>query len=166
MQVGHTERLWIRTWEAADRDEFCGIAGDPEVMRYIQDGRPWSVARVEKWILRQQRNFEELGYSLFKLVNRGDGSIAGMCGIQPYGEQETEIGWWLRPDAWGRGLATEAAREVLRFGLYERGLAEIVAIADPRNLASIQVMKKLGMTGGGIAVEDGRELVKYRIART
>jgi RimJ/RimL family protein N-acetyltransferase len=89
-----------------------------------------------------------------------------MCGIQPYGETETEIGWWLRRDAWGRGLATEAAREVLRFGLYDRNLPEIVAIADPRNDASIHVMHKLGMIAAGVAVEDGRELVKFRISRT
>lgn len=166
MQVGQTERLWIGTWETHDRDEFHAIAGDAEVMRYIQDGRPWSAARVEKWILRQQRAFAKLGYSLFKLADKTDGSIAGMCGIQPYGETETEIGWWLRRDFWGRGLATEAAREVLRFGLYDRDLSEIVAIADPRNHASIHVMRKLGMIAAGAVVEDGRELVKFRIARS
>jgi [ribosomal protein S5]-alanine N-acetyltransferase len=166
MQVGQTDRLWIGTWETHDLEEFHAIAGDSEVMRYIQDGRPWSAARVEKWILRQQRTFAKLGYSLFKLVDKADASIAGMCGIQPYGETETEIGWWLRRDAWGRGLATEAAREVLRFGLYDRNLPEIVAIADPRNDASIHVMHKLGMIAAGVAVEDGRELVKFRISRT
>ena len=59
--------------------------------------------------------------------------------------RQGEIGWSLHPDAHGRGLGTEGAREMLRLGFDELGLHRIVAECDPRNDASIRVMERLGM---------------------
>jgi RimJ/RimL family protein N-acetyltransferase len=59
--------------------------------------------------------------------------------------RQGEIGWSLHPDAQGRGLATEGARAMLRVGFDELGLHRITAGCDPRNVASLRVMERLGM---------------------
>jgi len=58
---------------------------------------------------------------------------------------EAELGYFLHPDVWGRGCATEAARLLVAFGFDVLGLERITATCDPRNVASGHVLCKLGM---------------------
>jgi RimJ/RimL family protein N-acetyltransferase len=62
------------------------------------------------------------------------------------GSRDVEIGWRLRRDAWGRGLATEGALAAREHAFGELGLARLVALVHPENAASIRVVGKLGMT--------------------
>jgi len=72
--------------------------------------------------------------------------LLGFCGIQPHAVfGGTEIGWWLAPDQWGRGLATEAARSVVRFAWDEARLPRLIAVVHRENAASAAVARKLGM---------------------
>jgi RimJ/RimL family protein N-acetyltransferase len=68
-----------------------------------------------------------------------------MLRLKSLESRQGEIGWSLHPDAQGRGLATEGAREMLRIGFDELGLHRIVAGCDSRNTASLRVMERLGM---------------------
>lgn len=145
-----TERLILRGWEPGDLPAFRELAGDPRVMRFIGSGSPWADVQIRSFLERQRRQLAELGYCMAALVRREDGVLVGMAGLQPLGSTaDVEIGWWLRPDQWGRGLATEAARALVRFGFEEAGLARIVAIALPENAASLAVMERLGMRRSG-----------------
>ena len=74
-----------------------------------------------------------------------------------------EIGWWLAKAYWGRGLATEAARAVLRFGFESVGLTRIVAIAQPANRPSVHIMEKLGMSFERGLIRSGVHVVLYSI---
>jgi RimJ/RimL family protein N-acetyltransferase len=147
--------------------EFRAIAADPDVTRYIGDGTPWPEERSRLFVERQIVLFGERAFCLWKLLPRlhrlhrlrNGGGLIGFCGLQPLPETgEIEIGWWLARAWWGRGLATEAARVVLRDGFERAGLERIVAIAQPANTASIGIMRKLGMhfermtESGGIPV--------------
>jgi RimJ/RimL family protein N-acetyltransferase len=60
------------------------------------------------------------------------------------GRGEVEVGWHLHPDAWGRGLATEAARGAIEHG-FKAGIGEIYAVVRPGNVASLAVCNRLGM---------------------
>ncbi|MDJ0519843.1 MAG: GNAT family N-acetyltransferase [Trichodesmium sp. MO_231.B1] len=62
-----------------------------------------------------------------------------------YATPEIELGYLLNPAYWYRGLATEAAKASLKYGFEELKLKEIVAVAQPENIASQRVMEKLGM---------------------
>jgi RimJ/RimL family protein N-acetyltransferase len=75
------------------------------------------------------------------------GELIGHCGIQPLGDTgETEIGWMLVSRHWGKGMATEAARAVLRYAMNDLGFKRIVAITHPENRASSKIMEKIGMS--------------------
>lgn len=147
MTILQTPRLLLATWYSSDIDVFRPIATDPEVMRYIGIGEPWEDERIARFITRQIDNYNRFGYCMWKLMDRQSGKLVGLCGLEPLAETGmVEIGWWLATDCWGKGLATEAAQAVLAFGFHRKRLPEIVAIAHPKNSASLNVMENIGLT--------------------
>src|SRR5262249_29206509 len=56
-----------------------------------------------------------------------------------------EIGWRLASEYWGRGLATEGAREIVRYTFDVLGFEDLVATTVPANMRSRRVMERLGM---------------------
>lgn len=141
-----TERLRLLPWGPEDWLQLRPIAQDHEVMRYISHGQPWEEERVRELVERQRSGYAQRGFCFWRLLDKKSDEMIGFCGLQPLsGTQEIEIGWWLGRSWWGKGLATEAAREAMRDGFTRIGLKRIVAIAQPENRASIHVMEKLGM---------------------
>jgi RimJ/RimL family protein N-acetyltransferase len=74
------------------------------------------------------------------LVYLGLGRIEGHC----------ELGYWLIPDARGRGLGTAAIRLVSRWVLRDTGVYRLVAYVEPHNLASCALLRKCGFTEEGL----------------
>jgi ribosomal-protein-alanine N-acetyltransferase len=89
--------------------------------------------------------------------------LIGDCGLQPLEHRgpEVELGYDLHPSAWGRGLATEAACEVVRQAFGPLGLEHIVAVVKPDHVASQRVLEKAGLrhTGGTREVYDEQMLL-------
>lgn len=80
-------------------------------------------------------------------MEKGSDDLIGFCGIAPVLSMgETEIGWWLRPSHWHRGLAFEAASCVERAAFDVHGVSRLVARAYEANLPSVRLIRKLGMT--------------------
>ena len=78
---------------------------------------------------------------------------------------EIEIGWRLRRDAWGAGLATEAARAVLDHGFITLRLPEVVADIHPENARSIRVAEKIGLILRGRRLHHGEPHLHYAMTR-
>jgi RimJ/RimL family protein N-acetyltransferase len=72
-----------------------------------------------------------------------------------------EIGWRLRPDYWGQGLATEAATAVMEYGFRRWGFPRLISVAQPENKASLRIMEKLGMEFERRFQHEGTEVVCY-----
>jgi [ribosomal protein S5]-alanine N-acetyltransferase len=162
-----TPRLRLLPWQPDDWLQLRPIAQDPEVMRYISNGQPWPDERIREFVARQANGFEARGFCLWKLTDKRTQEMIGFCGLQPLAETpDVEIGWWLARARWGKGLATEAAREVLRDGFERAHLQRIVAIAQPENLASIHIMEKLGMHFEREITHRGFRVVLYAIERS
>jgi ribosomal-protein-alanine N-acetyltransferase len=86
------------------------------------------------------------------VVEIGTGELAGRCGLlrsEIGGRMETEISYLLDRRHWGRGFASEAAAAVLAHGFGALGIGRIVAVIDPRNLASRRVAERIGMAYEG-----------------
>jgi RimJ/RimL family protein N-acetyltransferase len=147
-----TARTFLTPWQPDDWRALHAIAREPEVMRYITDGAPWSENQTQEFVTRQQRHFSERNYCLWKLiVNIGDvqsgETVDGLCGIQPLVEtDEIEIGYWLAQRHWGQGIATEAARAAARDAFERVGLDRLVAVARKENAPSLRIMEKIGVT--------------------
>lgn len=166
MAVLETGRLLLCRWDSADWREFSAISSDPEVMRYINDGCPWSEQRTREFVERQRILFATRGFCRWKLIERSSGEIAGFCGIGSlHGLADFEIGWWLAKRFWGQGLATEAARAALNDGFERACLPRMVALAQIANLPFIRVMERIGMTRERELEFRGRAVVQYAIER-
>jgi len=144
-----TSRLVLRRWRDEDLEPFARINADPRVAAYL----PGTLTREESDALidRVEVHFEEHGFG-FWAVDVVDGpECVGFVGLaHPRFEAHftpcVEVGWRLAPEVWGRGYATEAAREALRFGFEDGDLSEIIAFTVPGNTRSQAVMERLGMT--------------------
>jgi [ribosomal protein S5]-alanine N-acetyltransferase len=164
-----TKRLRLMQWCHADFASFRPIAKDPDVMRYISDGIPWSDEGIREFVGRQMRHAAATRFCLWRIARKPDGKTIGFCGLQPLrleDRREVEIGWWLAKNCWGRGIASEAARAVMRFAFAEANLGRVIAIARPENMASIRIMRKLGMRFEREAAHKGISVVVYSIERT
>jgi RimJ/RimL family protein N-acetyltransferase len=147
-----TARLVLRRPEAPDVEPLMAMDADPEVMRYIGKGAiiPPDRDRALQAVSRWRERWDEQGFGMCSVIVRETGEYAGwvtlavpafLPGILP----AVEIGWRLRRMHWGQGYATEAAAELLRFGLTGAGLDRVVSIRDIGNERSARVMDKLGL---------------------
>jgi RimJ/RimL family protein N-acetyltransferase len=148
-----TPRMTLRPYETRDLAALYDMFGREDVCRYL----PWGPMDLEQarakleQRLRQTRIEKDGDSIVIAAVETATGRHVGefMLKATNTERRQGEIGWSLHPDAHGRGLATEGAREMLRVGFDELGLHRIIAESDPRNAASIRVMERLGMRREG-----------------
>lgn len=160
--VLETDRLILREWLPEDWVRFRPIATDPRVIQYVGTGQVPSDEQIRAYIEAARKLFREKGFCLWPLVHREDRELIGFCGLDLlWGGDEIEIGYWLAPDYWGKGLATEAGQAVMQHGFGSLGLQRIVAVAHPENRASIRVLEKLGMVFEKTVVHEGLAHVYY-----
>ncbi len=145
-----TERLDLRRFTEADVDDLCDLDGDPEVMRFINGGKPASrdVIRNETLprFLRAYERFE--GFGVWAAIERSTGEFLGWFEFYPWkdgGPDEVELGYRLRRSAWGKGYATEGSRALIRKGFTELGVRRVVAETMVVNAASRRMMEKAGL---------------------
>jgi len=144
-----TDRLLLRRWHDADRLPFQRLNADPRVMEFMPGLLP--SAASDDLVDRIETHFEQHGFGPFAAELREDGAFLGYIGLYiPTFHAEfmpaVEIAWRLNADYWGRGLATEGARAVVRYAFAGLGLDSLVSFTVPENLRSRRVMEKLGMT--------------------
>lgn len=142
-----TERVVLRDWREEDLAPFAALNADPVVMAHFpsvltRDQSDALAARIRGLLAEQ-------GWGLWAAET--EGQFAGFVGLArprfdaPFSPC-VEIGWRLARHAQGRGLATEAAREVLRFALERLPGETVVSFIVPQNAASRRVMEKLGLS--------------------
>ena len=142
-----TERLILRRITREDLEALASINADPDVMKYIVDGRPQTLEQTLERVNAVIGHWERYGFGLCAVLDRATNDFVGFCGLQHLDNTpEIEVGYRLAKRFWGRGLATEAARASLEYGFERLGLDRIVAVVHPGNLASQRVVNKLGLT--------------------
>ena len=154
MVVFETPRLIGRRVEAQDLEPMLAVYGDLEAMRFVGDGTALSRDDCERWLAVTAENYAKRGYGMFALVERQTGQVVGFGGLIHFaGRGEPEIKYALLRSAWGRGLATEAARALLEFAR-ARGLPEVIATVHPLHGASQRVLAKAAMERGELRDEE------------
>ena len=144
-----TERLILRGWRDVDREPFARMNCDPAVMEHF----PALLSREESDALvdRAEAHLKQHEFGLWAAELDETGEFIGYIGLViPQFEAAftpcVEIGWRLAREHWGKGLATEGARSLVRHAFDVVSLAELVSFTVPANVRSVRVMKKLGMT--------------------
>jgi len=138
-----TARLTLRPFTLDDAPAVQRLCGAREVaLNTLLIPHPYPAGAAENWISCHREDFETNRIHHFAL---DDGQLVGAMGLVMKDVGIAEIGYWIGVPFWNRGYATEAAREVLRYGFEECGLHRIFAGYFTRNAASGRVMQKAGM---------------------
>jgi ribosomal-protein-alanine N-acetyltransferase len=142
-----TARLEIRDFVPEDRPALHEYASDPRVTQYLWWG-PFSETDTLQFLERTGRDGKARPRENFELavVDRARGRVIGGCEFLSRRSiyQEYEIGYFFRPDAWGRGIATETVRALLEFGFRSIRAHRVYALVDPENTASRQLLARIG----------------------
>lgn len=164
-----TARLRLRPWRPDDRPWYVALRADPEVSRFLGDGRPQPDDAASADFEWASSEWARVDLGPWAVEERSTGKLVGYLGLPLWREgtpeEAVEIGYGYARDAWGKGYATEAAAAAMRWAFEVRGLDSLVALTAPENRASQHVLAKLGfMRDGEVEVEYGRGAF-FRVTR-
>jgi RimJ/RimL family protein N-acetyltransferase len=145
-----TERLLIRDWQPSDVDSAFAIYGSPEIAHWLtpamqQVSDPAVMGAIlQAWTEAQPNMAPPTGR--WAIARRSDGEVLGglLIRLLPPYDSDLELGWQLRPDAWGHGYATEASRALMGWA-FQQGADELFAVARPNNSRAVATASRLGM---------------------
>jgi RimJ/RimL family protein N-acetyltransferase len=161
-----TDRLLLRPFTADDAGFLLDLHARPDVQRWIGTGEVQADPAQAAARAARYAAFDHPVRGIWAITEREAGAILGTLLLKELPastaavpdddpaprvappEGETEIGWHLHPRAWGRGVATEAARRVLAHAA-AGGLTRVLAVTNPANAPSQAVARRIGMHAVG-----------------
>ena len=141
-----TPRLVFRRFTEADAKLILELHSDPLVLQFLHEPLVTTEEEareiIQKIIIPQYK----LNLGRWALHTRDNNKFIGWCGLKYNAStDETDLGYRLSNEAWGKGYATEAAEYTLQYGFDTLQLKKVIAHAHVQNTASINVLEKLGM---------------------
>lgn len=155
-----TARLRLRPLRAEDVDALTEVYAHPLVAQWVG---PHTRADVAQEIALHVDHQASVGWSFWAVEDRASTRLIGDCGLQPLEQHgpEVELGYDFHPHVWGRGLATEAARAVMRHAFGPLQIEHVVAVVKPGNIASQRVLEKAGLQRNGTRQAYGDPMFLY-----
>jgi RimJ/RimL family protein N-acetyltransferase len=147
MTILETPRLILRELVPEDCDGLALVLSDPETMRHYP--APFDRTGVEQWIVRNRSRYASDGHGLWGVVLKSNNQLIGDCGLivqEVDGETLVEIGYHVRRNLWGQGLAPEAARACRDYGFARLPVDRLISLIRPENIPSRRVAEKIGLT--------------------
>ena len=147
-----SERLGFRNWKKSDIDEFAKMNADRDVMEFFH--KTLTKKETIEFINKTSKHYENNGYNYFATEIIDTGEFIGFIGMgyETYDNPfypATNIGWRLKKSAWGKGYATEGAKECINYAFTELNIKKILASCVPNNKNSEKIMQKVGMVKKG-----------------
>ena len=145
-----TERLVLRRFTEADVDDLVELDSDPDVMHFINGGRPTPRREIESDVLPAFLGYYArfAGYGFWAAIEKSTGRFLGWFHFRPADDarpNEVELGYRLHRSAWGKGYATEGSRALIDKGFAELGVERVVAFTMVVHVASRRVLEKSGL---------------------
>lgn len=146
-----TQRLTLRPFTSADADEVVRLAGAREVAATtLLIPHPYQKSDALAWIATHEPEFARSARADFA-ISLHDGTLIGAIGLSISAtHNHADIGYWIGVPYWGHGYATEAGREIIRYGFQDRALNRLTAHHFAGNLASGRVIQKMGLKQEGL----------------
>lgn len=143
-----TQRLILREFTESDWRATLTYQSDPRYLRFYSwtERTEPEVRDFVNVFVTQQKEQPRRKFQL-AVTQKSDGRLLGSGGIRVHQaeERQADLGYELDPRVWGNGFASEAVRELLRFGFQTLGMHRISAECIAEDAASIRVMEKNGM---------------------
>ncbi|HVP98126.1 MAG TPA: GNAT family N-acetyltransferase [Roseiarcus sp.] len=141
-----TARLWLRWPRLSDApaiERFCGLW---EVARYTaRIPHPYPAGSAERFIYAaREGNATGRDLTLAITPKKGKRDVIGSISLESRGGERLALGFALAPEAWDKGLATEAACAMINAGFALTKAVEILATVRVEDAASCAVLRKCG----------------------
>jgi RimJ/RimL family protein N-acetyltransferase len=161
------EFVRLRAMEPSDAESLWRWNHDPQVMRWMRDDYPQSLARVTRW-LSEERGRNEYGDLLLGIEVHGDAQLIGLVRLHA---AEPELGiaeldiYLGEKNSWGKGYATDTVRTICRYGFDKMRLHKITLTVATENEAAWRAYRKVGFVQEGrlrqVFRRDGRWFDQY-----
>ncbi len=145
-----TERFFLRELIEEDVDGFYELDSDPEVHRYLGNSPVSDKQKLLEIIKFVQQQYKENGIGRWAIIDKRSNEFIGWCGLKLVKDTINnqshyyDLGYRLIRKHWGKGIATETAKASIEYGFNVMKLKEIIAAIHCDNVASNNVVKKLG----------------------
>lgn len=146
-----TSSLRLRPLEPSDADALYAIHSDPEVMKY-SGTQPWnSVKQAHELVERSLAGMRAGSQLCFGIIPSSASMVVGTCTLFHLykASRRAEVGFVLGKSSWGRGYMTEALCALLDYGFSTLDMNRVEADTDPRNLAAVKLLERLGFVKEG-----------------
>jgi len=166
MVIFVTKRLRVRHFTSNDDDNYYALQGNPEVMQYIRAPKTREESDLflkEKILSASKREFK--GY--WAVEEKDTHVFVGCFVIIPIPDdvEKTQLGYSFLPEHWGKGYATEVAKEGVNYFYNRTPLNEIYGVVEVPNIASKKVLLKAGFKPHGTKRDGEKELLVFMIKR-
>jgi [ribosomal protein S5]-alanine N-acetyltransferase len=145
-----TKRFFLRELIEEDVDGFHELDSDPEVHRYLGNSPVSDKQKLLEIIKFVQQQYNENGIGRWAIIDKNTNEFIGWCGLKLVKDTINnqshyyDLGYRLIRKHWGKGIATETAKASIEYGFNVMKLKEIIAAIHCDNVASNNVVKKLG----------------------
>jgi ribosomal-protein-alanine N-acetyltransferase len=147
--VLHTERLTLKLVERADQRKVFEGLSHPDIIRYYGVSYETYEATSRQMQFYEDHYKNGTGYLFKLLLNDTFIGVAGVYFINPQ-HRHAEMGYWLFPEYWKNGYATEAMKKIIAFSFEELHLHRLKADVETENPASSNLLKRLGFEKEGV----------------
>jgi [ribosomal protein S5]-alanine N-acetyltransferase len=146
-----TNRFYLREITEQDLAGMFALDADPEVHRYLGNKPVTSMQETEVIIQNVRKQYQDNGIGRWAIIDKNTGVFIGWSGLKleknlRKGVEYYDLGYRLRREYWGQGIASESARLALDYGFNTLNLSEIFAAAQVANIASNKILQKVGLT--------------------
>jgi RimJ/RimL family protein N-acetyltransferase len=138
-----TERLILRPFTESDAGDLFALHNDPDVMRYLNGGKP-----IPLQVIVEETLPAFIAADFLAAIEKSSGAFLGWFHLwAPEGKpaDEPELGYRLHKWAWGKGYATEGSRALIDKAFLEQGARRVFAQTMAVNRGSRRVMEKSGL---------------------
>jgi ribosomal-protein-alanine N-acetyltransferase len=150
----------------ADTEALHQLWTQPGVRRYLWDDEVIAPERTAEIVQESAEMLAGGEAGLWGVRQHEAPALVGFTGYWYFFEPpQRQVLYGLDPSAWGRGLAAECARAMMRYGFETLGFDEVIAATDPPNEASVRVMEKAGLHHWKRETVDGNDTLFYRLPR-
>jgi len=162
-----TERLRLRSFRGSDFEDYAALNSDSEVLRHLGCGlEPWDRGRSWRHMAFLMGHWQLGGAGMWAVEEQATGAFVGMIGFAaPEGWPGFELAWILARRFWGKGYATEGAREALAYAFNALEREQVISLIHPENRASVRVALKIGERLQGSIHHLNREMLCYGLDR-
>jgi [ribosomal protein S5]-alanine N-acetyltransferase len=158
MQPIKTKRFILRHYKKTDKSNLIKNINDKEIARFMSHiPFPYGSKEANQFL---KKAMDKKRKNLINLAVEINGEVAGGTGLTIRGHQ-AEIGYWLAKKHWGKGLATEVAREITKYCFDKLKLKRITSKVFLSNKASARVLEKNNFKLEGILKKDIVKKGKY-----